>query len=196
MARLGAVGCVLLLLSAPLLAGEATSVRSYPLPGHGTLELTVPSSWKESLSRPPADLPPTIEFSPDSGSEFVVQVTPIWNPAGDVDPDLGEPETIRGFVEKLGRRQLDHAVETEIKLKEITGPRCRGYFFTITDRAPAKGEWKYLTAGAVGVDGLLLSFTILTNSLHSDDRDRALRMIKQSRYAAAAPSSEGTAGGD
>jgi hypothetical protein len=193
-ARLGAVGCALLLLLPPVLAAEQTSVRSYPLPGRGTLELTVPSSWKESLSRPPADLPPTIEFAPASGSEFAVQVTPVWSPADDTD--LGDPETIRGFVEKLGRRQLDHAVETDIKLKEIAGPRARGYLFAITDRAPAKGEWKYLTAGAVGVDGLLLSFTILTNSPDSGDRDRALRMIKQSRLAAAAPSSEGAAGGD
>jgi len=195
-ARLGAVGCALLLLSPPVLAAAPTSVRSYPLPGHGTLELTVPSSWKQSVSRPPADLPPTIEFTPVSGSEFVIQVTPIWSLSQDSDPDLGEPETIRGFVEKVGRRQLDHAIEREINLKEIAGPKARGYLFTITDRAPAKGEWKYLTAGAVGVDGLLLSFTILTNSPDSGDRDRALRMIKQSRLAAAAPSSEGAAGGD
>ena len=179
-------GCALLLLSSLALAAEATSVRSYPLPAHGTLELTVPSSWKESVSRPPGDLPPTIEFSPASGGDFDVQITPIWGPTA--DPDLGRPEAIRALVDEVGSRLLDQAVETEIILKEIKGPRAEGYVFMLTDRAPAEEEWKYMTVGAVGVEGLLLSFTILSNSPDSGERDQALRMIEQSRHAAAASS--------
>jgi len=187
MARHVATGCALLLLSLFVLAAEATSVRSYPLPGHGILELKVPSSWKESVSGPPAGLPPTIEFSPESGNGFDVQITPLWSPTG--DPDLNRPEVIRSLVEKMGRKHLDQAVETEVRLKEIKGPRAKGYVFTITDRAPAEGEWTYLTAGAAGVGELLLSFTILTNSLDSGELDRALRMIEESRWSAS-PSSE------
>jgi hypothetical protein len=190
-ARHRALGSVLLLFSPLVLAAEATSVRSYPLPGHGILELIVPTSWKESVSHAPADLPPTIEFAPASGSEFDVQLTPIWSLTG--DPDLSQPDTVRGLVEKIGRRHLDQAVETEITLKKIAGARSRGYFFTITDKAPAPGEWKFLTAGAIGVEGLLLSFTILTNSLDSEDRDRALRMIEQSRHPADASSASRSA---
>jgi hypothetical protein len=174
-------GCALFLLSPLILAAELTSVRSYPLPDHGVLELSVPSSWKESVSRPPANLSPTIEFAPALGNEFNVQITPIWSATG--DPDLNRPDLIRALVERIGRSQLDQAVETEITLKEIKGPRAQGYVFTITDRAPAKGEWKYLTAGAVGVGRLRLSFTILSNSLDSGDLDQALRMIEQSRHA-------------
>jgi len=189
MARHVATGSALLLLSSFALAGETTSVRSYPLPGHGNLELKVPSAWKEAVSRPPGGLPPTIELSPAAGKEFNIQITPIWSPTG--DPDLNRPEVIRALVEKMGRKQLDQAVETGIKLKEIKGPRAAGYAFTITDRAPAKGEWTYLTAGAAGVGELLLSFTILTNSLDSGELDRALRMIKESRWSASPPSEPG-----
>jgi hypothetical protein len=187
MARHVATRCALLMLPLLVLAAEATSVRTYSLPGHGILELKVPSSWKESVSRPPGDLPPTLEFSRASGNEFDVQITPIWSPTG--DPDLNRPEVIRALVEKMGRKQLDQAVESEIKLKEIKGPQSQGYFFTLTDRAPAEGEWKHLTAGAAGVGKLLLSFTILTNSLEAGELDRALRMIKSSRWSAS-PSSE------
>src|SRR3989442_11209563 len=104
------------------------------------------------------------------------------------DPDHGRPEAIRALVDEVGSRLLDQAVETEIILKEIKGPRAEGYVFMLTDRAPAEEEWKYMTVGAVGVEGLLLSFTILSNSPDSGERDQALRMIEQSRHAAAASS--------
>ena len=189
MARHIATRCALLMLPMFVLAAEATSVRTYSLPGHGILELKVPSSWKENVSGPPAGLPPTIEFSPASGNGFNVQITPIWSPTG--DPDLNRPEVIRALVEKMGRKRLDQAVETEIRLKEVKGPGAVGYAFTLTDRAPAKGEWAYLTAGAAGVGDLLVSFTILTNSLDSGELDRALRMIKDSRWSASPPSEPG-----
>ena len=186
MARRGAWGSALFLLSPlALVAAETTAVRSYPLPGHGILELSAPTSWKESVSRPPADLPPTIEFSPAEGDSFSVQITPLWSPRS--DPEFNRPDVIRPLIETIGRKQLEQSLETEITVREIKGPRASGYFFTVTDRAPAQGEWKYLTAGAAGVGDLLVSFTILTNSLDSGEVDQALRMIEASRQTAIAP---------
>jgi hypothetical protein len=172
--------CLCLLLAAPALAAEGPPrVNAYELPGHGRLEMSPPAGWKEELTRPPGDLPPTIEFSPPAGSGFSVQITPLFSPAG--DPDYNRPERIRPLLEAIGRKQLEASVEKEITLRQIKGPAAAGYYFTVTDRAPKKDEWTYLTAGAAGVGDLLVSFTILTNSLDSGELRQALRMIEACR---------------
>jgi hypothetical protein len=62
-----ALGCA---LSAS--AGEI--VRTYPLTGHGTLKLNVPSDWRADV-RTNGNLPPTITFSARVGCAFEILVT-------------------------------------------------------------------------------------------------------------------------
>jgi hypothetical protein len=162
-----------------LAAAPDTAVRSYDVPGHGRIEFTVPVAWKDEANRPPADLPPTIEYSPAEGNSFSVQITALRSPTG--DPEFNRPEKIRTLLEEIGRKQLEVSVEKEIVLKEIKGPAVAGYYFTLTDRAPKKDEWTYLTAGAAGAGDLLLSFTILTNSVDSGELRQALKAIEGCR---------------
>jgi len=171
---------VLLLAALSLAArGRSMSPRAYDLPGHGRLELSAPAEWKDDVSRPPGDLPPTIEFSPASGNAFSLQVTPLFSPTA--DPDYNRPASLRPLLMKIGQKQLEESVEKEITLKEIKGHEVSGYYFTVTDRAPKPDEWTYLTEGAAGVGDLLVSFTILTNSLDSGELRQALRVIESCR---------------
>jgi hypothetical protein len=142
----------------------------------------VPSSWQESISRRPGDLPPTIEYAPAGGNGFSVQIAPIWSSTG--DRNFNRLEVIHPVIESIGRQQLEQAVETEIVLKEVRGPEVAGDTFTVTDRAPKDGEWKYLTEGAAGIGDLLPGGTILTNSLDFGELRQALIMIEGSRLAA------------
>ena len=57
-------------------ARDAARPRTYDVPNHWSLELTVPEGWKESIQQPPRDLPPTVELSPATGNDFVVLITP------------------------------------------------------------------------------------------------------------------------
>jgi len=113
------------------------------------------------------------------GNDFSVQITPLFSPAG--DPDYNHREKIRPRLEEIGRKQLEASVEKVITLKAIKGAEAAGYYFTVTDRAPKKDRWTYLTEGAAGVGDLLVSFTILTNSLDSGELRQALRMIESCR---------------
>ncbi len=63
-------------------------------------------------------------------------------------------------------------------LHGLVGPNSRGYYFFATDRAPAPGEWKYLTQGAVQVGAIALTFTILTNDGQEADAKAALELIR------------------
>ena len=171
----------MLIIALLLLGARASSLsgRAYDLPGHGRLELSAPAAWKDDVSRPPGDGAPTIEFSPAEGNSFSIQITPLFSPTA--DPDFNRPERIRSLLETIGRKQLESSVETEITLKKIKGPEASGYYFTVTDRAPKPDEWTYLTEGAVGIGDLLVSFTILTNSLDSGELAQALRIMGRCR---------------
>ena len=134
---------------------------TYLLPGHGELQLQVPGEWKDSVRRPPNDLPPTITFSENSGPPFKVMITPLWKvnqPGGTFTDD-----ELRGIVSKSAERAQSKAVEKTLEIKDLTGSSGRGYYFAATDRAPAPGEFKYLTQGALRVGELAVVFTVLTN---------------------------------
>jgi hypothetical protein len=168
-------------LGAP--AGAAS--RSYDLPGHGALALTVPADWKESISRPPGDLPPTIGFEPASGAGFQVVVTPIWGPPG-MTAERFTAEDARTLAEKQGRKILEESVETDLTLKEIKGPQAVGYVFALTDkslvdRVPAEGEYRCVTQGVVLVGDLLMTVTVLSQEHGTEVVRAALQMLRTAR---------------
>ncbi len=110
-----------------LLAADVPA-RSYPVPGHGELQLQVPAPWKGEIPPSPGDLPPTIEITPPAGDDFDIQITPLWSPAG--DPDFNRPDVMRPLIQEIGDKQLPQSVETEIRLQEMHGPALTGYYGT------------------------------------------------------------------
>ncbi len=56
-----ALGATFLLANKPL-AAEPKAVRKFPIPGHGVLELNLPTSWKAEVHKPQENMPPTIIF--------------------------------------------------------------------------------------------------------------------------------------
>ena len=52
---------------------------------------------------------------------------------------------------------------TTILIKELKGPSAIGYYFSVTERSPKPGEYKYMTQGMLRVGELVPTFTILTN---------------------------------
>ena len=159
---------------------SGTTVQSFPLPEHGSLEMSLPDSWKLSVQRPRQGLPPSIKFSPSKGDAFVLLVTPLWSPH--FNPGFNSPPTVRSIVEASGRPFLDRAVETKLVLSEIKGSHAHGYAFSLKDRSTGPGEYEYMTQGAAGVGDLLITFTILSHSPDSIEIRRALNTIRSSRH--------------
>jgi len=164
--------------SGPVPAQSPASVRTYPLPGHGTLELEVARDWRDDVERP-VDLPPTITFSPATGPGFQFLVTPLWGDAS--DSGFNDPARVRSFVEQQGRGLLSNAVEKQLVVNPLAGPNP-GYFFTLTDRSPGPGEYRYLTQGAVAVDDLVVTFTFLSNVRDDDERRAVLGALAHARH--------------
>jgi hypothetical protein len=159
-------------------AGQKT-IRKYPISGHGMLELNVPTSWKVEVHKSQEKMPPTLIFKPASGDDFQVLVTVLWSNKG--EPDFNSQSKVRILVEKDGQKLLPQTVETKIELKEIKGVNNIGYYFSITDKAPNPGEYRYMNRGAIGVGNLLLNATILHRVKESESIKDALFLLREAR---------------
>jgi hypothetical protein len=173
------VGLVSCLAGAASAAGEV--VRSYPIPGHGALELKLPPDWKDSVRQPPHGLPPTLEFAPPSGKAFDLLVTVMWSPKK--DPKFTAPETIKDVVLQTGQGQLSQAVEKELPWNPITmeGRGTIAYIYTLTDKAPAPGSFEYMTQGVFAAGEFQLSFTLLTHEKKSAALRPTLKALATAR---------------
>jgi hypothetical protein len=172
---------VILLIASMVLAAGQRTIRKYPIPEHGTLELSVPTSWKGEVYKPQEKMHPAIIFTPAKGNDFQVLITVLWGKTG--DQDFNSQEKVGTFVEKDGQKLLLNAVEPNIVLKEIKGVNNAGYYFSITDKAPDPGEYRYMTRGAIGVGNLFLNFTILHRVKDSQSVRDALSVLQEAKQS-------------
>lgn len=151
--------------------------RSFALPQHGELLLNVPSLWKQTVRRPPNNLPPTITFAPDQGDEFEVLITPIWSPQK--DPSFNKPDKIKSLIDNDLRGMLPGAVEKEVSMQEFKSIDGTGYYFLVTDKAPKPGEYPYAVRAGVGVGDLLLSVTVLSKSKSTEGISSTIKALQE-----------------
>jgi hypothetical protein len=67
---------------------------------------------------------------------------------------------------------------------DIQGVDHTGYYFSVTDKAPDPGEYRYMTHAAIGVGNLLLSATILHRVKESESVKDALFMLREAKQSA------------
>jgi len=170
---------VTLLIASIGSAGGQKAIRKYPIPEHGTLELNVPAPWKGEVHKPRENMPPTIMFNPAQGNDFQVMIIVLWGKTG--DQDFNSQEKVRTFVEKDGQKLLPNTTETKIVLTEIKGVNHNGYYFSVTDKTPNPGEYRYMTRGAIGVGNLFLNFTILHRVRDSQAVRDALSILREAK---------------
>ena len=154
----------------------APAAQHFALPGNGDLLLSIPDKWQSEIQQAKNGMPPTIALRARSGSSIRVLVTAIWS----VPPNYQVPDDakVRTMVTAAAESAKSQSVEGSLPLHELVGPNSRGYYFLATDRAPAAGEWKYLTQGATRVGAIALTFTILTNDGEEADAKAALELIR------------------
>lgn len=163
------------------LAGGPKAIRTYPIPEHGALELKVPISWKGEVHKPQENRSPTIIFKPARGNDFQVLITVLWDTLG--EQDFNSPVKVRTLVEKDGQNFLSKSVENRLVVKQMRGINTIGYFFSLTDKAPAPREFRYITRGGMAVGNLLLNVTILYRVEDSQPLKDALSMLREARQS-------------
>lgn len=159
-------------------AAESARPRTYTLPGGGSLDVPVPSGWREAVT-PSEGRGLTITLTPSAGTDFEVLITVVRGESSEPMPRARDD--LRALVERRGRKLLPTAVEKTLKVEELRGPQARGYYYSLTDQAPRPGEYGHVTQGAAAVGSLSLSFTILTRSPDAPARGAALGLLRRTR---------------
>jgi hypothetical protein len=65
----------------------------------------------------------------------------------------------------------------------MKGINHTGYYFSITDKAPNPGEYRYMTGGSIGVGNLLLNFTILHRVKDAQTVRDALSLLREAKQS-------------
>ena len=159
---------------------EQESVRRYELRDGNSIQLKTPVSWKSELKDGPRLPYATIAFRPLAGPAFEILISPIVFSGSEVK-SLSATDIRRRVLAGL-EVVKSQAVESEVEVKELKGAAGPGYYYTVTDRAPKAGEYKYLTSGIVRVGNLAVSFTVLTNDGQQNFIDEALAVLRSAAH--------------
>jgi hypothetical protein len=172
---LGPVVFVLIYLAGTPLQAADTTDRRYALADQGTLDLKVPTTWKEELEQARDQFLAAIVFTPTSGAPFGVVLTPIWSTEKDAPPP--DREALQRVVQRAAEEIKSQTVEKTVDVIELQGVSGIGYYFSVTDRSPNPGQYKYLTQGIIPVGVLTLAFTIYTNDGQQNIMTDVLTML-------------------
>ena len=160
------------LCSSPALATDARVA----LPGGGAWVLPAPAGWRQTEQAGPG---PTLSLTPQSGNAFQILVSPLVR-AGNPMPSTS-PEFVRRITQSGADSARAQSVEPSLPLQELRSANVLGSYFSATDKAPKPGEYKYMTQGALAVQGLVVTFTILSNDGAKPAVEAALGMLKDAR---------------
>jgi hypothetical protein len=164
---------------------ETLITKDYVLQGAGTLHLAALKAWRDASKEViPADRKvKLIEFKPASGNDFAIVVEAL-----NLGEDKAKEVDIKRVLTAAGLNELPSAVEKTLDIKDFKGVQAAGSYFTITDKhltlaIPQPGEYKYLTKGYARLDGLILTFRVVSNRVNGEEKKAGLEMIKTARFS-------------
>ena len=169
---------------AVLLAGFAASTaaadtRRFAIPGGGAMVLAVPDGWRdEAKPNYYPNRPLTLVFTPATGDQFVVHVSPVLASARNPRPGIGE---VHDGVAKSADRLKPQAVEPELKIVDFRAGEIFGSYYAATAGAPKPGEYRHLTQGTYVLADLIVNFSIYTRDGGEVIVEKALDVMKTAR---------------
>jgi len=176
-------GFILLLIVSLARALQTPSgvIKKYPLGSQGELQLTLQKEWRDTMMTSPRNVSPAIQIVPETGDSFKILLTVI----GGASPKMAG-KYLESSVEQMSGPAALQSLEKKADIKQFKGEQTEGYYYSLTDSAPAPGEFTFMTQGLTRVGELLLSFTILSNDRTQQTRDAALNLIKTAVHVKAA----------
>lgn len=160
-------------------AGDVVT-RRFLFSPNKIIELRVPTAWKDNADQMSREPVPTINFQPKGRNQFDVLLSPL--PLSKEEAGLLTREEVRKRVNAGADAARSQSVEKTVSIVELKSKTGFGYYYSVTDRAPGSGEYKYMTQGMIRIGNVAVSFTILTNDHQSEVVTSALFMIGTASY--------------
>ena len=161
----------------------ATDLETFDIPGHGELIISIPRIWNYNFTKTDDETPPLITFYVLDNNEeeiFQLNMSVFWDDG--FNRKVTSPEYIYSLVEGTGEKALALSDQTELNLKEIKGKNGIGYLYDLSDNSAKKGEYHYLTQGALAVGEVLVVFSLFSNDEKAILREAMLRSLKSARH--------------
>ena len=141
-----------------------------------SLNFHVPKTWKRDReAQNPMGGTPTIQFRPEIGKSFSVQVSVLEN--------KGDSKLVDQIAKSILDEYAPQSVEKNLKLKPLEGTYGVGQYLSATDPAPKPGEYKFVTSGVMPAEGLVVIFTVLTNDDQQAVVDAALKSVVKMNFS-------------
>ncbi|MGH8244926.1 MAG: hypothetical protein ACREUU_00680 [Gammaproteobacteria bacterium] len=163
-------------------AAQLSDIRSYTVADEGLLNLYVPRHWTDKRSELSIGLPRTIRFSANEGERFEVLFSARWS--GRQDPTVVEPNFLLSVAAYGAKIVAPQAMEPELEVRSLPTHSGEAYVFAATDKDPKPGEYRYMVQGAMNVQGLVCTFTILSEQQNSPAVADAIEMIRTASFVA------------
>jgi hypothetical protein len=180
MCTLAAASALAAVVSIGGAAAQTPQPQAFEIPGHGGLRLDVPPRWR--VDSRPLDKPPSVavHLTPVEGDAFDIQISALWLDAKALGKTTAA--SMRENMRRAARALLGRAEERREMLLDLQGAQSVGCYFSLTDRNPGPGEFKYLTQGSFRTGEVEVAFTVLHRSAGAPELGRALRMFAESTY--------------
>lgn len=120
-------------------------------------------------------MPPTIVIGTEDRTAFVLLLTPIWGPGSSNTP--ATDAQLKSLVEFSAADVKPKAVEPKLPISKVGGG-AQGYYFAATEKQPEPAGYKYLTQGAVGLNELRVTFTLLANNEPKKLQEQVLQLMR------------------
>lgn len=163
--------------------------RRFSVPGHGGLQLGVPKGWRATSKSMDDPASVVLRMGPASGDGFNLQVTTLW-----LDAEKRAKQTqerLRAQVASGGGKLLEQSAEQRLAVEELRMAQGYGFYYSLTDKAPKAGEYKYLTQGMLVTGELMTIFTLLHHDAEISEKTQALKMFAGATHVAAAAAAAG-----
>ena len=158
--------------------------RAIEVKDAGVLSIAFPATWNDRLARVPSRdrLFDSIMFWPHGTNgdfELMIDVNNVGDTAAArID--------IKEVLQRAGQAELTNSVEKKLDIHEVQGQQTTACYFVVTDKNynpdhHAKTDYRYLTQGYAKLDGLILSFRLVSNHL-PPEQEQMLEMIKTARF--------------
>ncbi len=153
------------------------------LPGDSSISVPLPSDWEVNISQSNKLRRPTLKAKPRNGTELTLLMTPI--PLKESLSAEDKKEFLKQISSEI--RAKYHSYESTKELdstpiqQEMTG--SIGHLYTFADEnlknmeTLPKGESIYLNTGTIIIENILVTTTILTNDISTDNFKKALAAV-------------------
>jgi hypothetical protein len=159
----------------------ATTSRSFPIQGHGSLVLDLPASWTATVEQEPDMEIASIKIVPPKGNDSVIRITAVWSVAKDAS--FNAPENLKCLLQRDQLELASGAADLDAAVRPIDGPFAHGAWFTAAEKPSGNDAPAYIHRARVAVGDLMLVVSIASRGNDPAAIQDALAVLSGARQA-------------